>query len=76
MLADLVDVLSNIKPRKELGYDEIYQFYKNHFVPTKNDRLFQTLVTKKCSTYKLYFKMNWLYNNPWLVYSKEPEGEL
>ena len=58
MLVDLANVLSDIKPRKELGYDEIYQFYKNHFVPATNDQLAHTSVTKKCSTYKLYFKTN------------------
>ena len=39
-------MVSDIKPRKVLGYDEIYQFYKNHFVPTKCDQLSHTLVTK------------------------------
>ena len=58
MLVDLANVLSDIKPSKELGYDEIYQFYKNHFVPATNDQLAHTSVTKKCSTYKLYFKTN------------------
>ena len=43
---DLADVLSDINPLKELGYDDIYQFYKNHFVPSKNDQLSYTLVTK------------------------------
>lgn len=50
MLVDLANVLSDIKPGKELGYDEIYQFYKNHFVPATNDQLAHTSVTKKCST--------------------------
>ena len=50
MLVDLANVLSDIKPSKELGYDEIYQFYKNHFVPATNDQLAHTSVTKKCST--------------------------
>ena len=76
MIVDLADVISGIKRRKELKNDEIYQFYKNHFVPTKNDQLSHTVVTKKCSTYKLYFKMNWLDENSWLVYSKELEGGL
>ena len=58
MLVDPANVLSDIKPSKELGYDEIYQFYKNHFVPATNDQLAHTSVTKKCSTYKLYFKTN------------------
>ena len=70
MIVDLAEVLSGIKRRKELRNDEIYQFYKNHFVPTKNDQLSHTFVTKKCSTYKLYFKMNWLDENPWLVYRR------
>ena len=76
MVADLVDVLSDIKPRKELGYDDLYQFYKSYFVPAKNDQLSHTLAIKKCSTYKLYFKMNWLDDDPWLVYSQELEGGL
>ena len=60
MVVDLTDVLSNIKSRKKLGYGEIYQIYKKHFVLTKNGKLCHTLVTKECSTYKLYFKINWL----------------
>ena len=76
VIVALADVISSVKRRKELKNDEIYQFYKNHFVPTKNDQLSHTVVTKKCSTYKLYFKMNWLDENPWLVYSKELEGGL
>ena len=76
MVVDLANVLSSIKPRKKLGYDKIYQFYKNHFAPSKNDQLSHTLVTKKFSTYKLYFKMNWLVDNQWLVYSKELQGGL
>ena len=38
MIVDLAEVLSGIKRRKELRNDEIYQFYKNHFIPTKNRR--------------------------------------
>ena len=76
MVVDLANVLSSIKPRKKLGYEKIYQFYKNHFAPSKNDQLSHTLVTKKFSTYKLYFKMNWLVDNQWLVYSKELQDGL
>ena len=76
MVVDLADILSDIKPHKELGYDNIYQFYKNHFVPTKIYQLSHTFVIKKCSTYKLYFKMNWLDDNPWIVYRNELESRL
>ena len=69
--------ISNIKPHKELGYDEIYQFYKNHlFCSHKKWSVVPYFSDKKCSTYKLYFKLNCLGDNPWLVYSKDLEGGL
>ena len=70
MIVDLVEISSGIKRRKELRNYEIYQFYKNHLVPTKNDQLSYTFVTNKCCTYKLYFKMNWLDEKSWLVYRR------
>ena len=42
----------------------------------KGDTLFKKLVTKKSSSFFLSFKMKWLEENPWLVYSKELEGGL
>ena len=77
MIVDLADVLSDIKLHKKLEYDEIYQFYKkNSLCSHKESSVIPYFVTKKYSTRKLYFKMNWFGNNLWLVYSKEFEGEL
>ena len=55
---------------------EIYDYLKNHHVPMKGDTLFKKLVTKKSSSFVLSFKMKWMEENPWLVYSKELEGGL
>ena len=76
MVVDLADILSDIKLPKKLGYNDIYQFQKNHFIPTKNDQLSHSLVTKKCSTYKLCLRINWLDDNPWIVYKNELESGL
>ena len=42
----------------------------------KDDTLLEKLVTKESSSFFLSFKMKWLEENPWLVYSKELEGGL
>ena len=62
------------KSRSSLTDKEIYDYLKNYHVPMKGDTLFKKLVTKKSSSFFLYFKMKWLEENPLLVYSEEPEG--
>ena len=71
---NLGKLLSREKSRSSLTDKDIYDYLKNHHVPMKDDTLFKNLVTKKGSSFFLSFKMKWLEENPWLVYSKELEG--
>ena len=64
------------KSRSNLTDKEIYDYLKNHHVPMKGDTVFKILVTKKSSSFFLSFKVKWLEENPWLVYSKELERGL
>ena len=73
-IIDLGKSLSGEKSRSSLTDKEIYDYLKNHYVHMKGDTLFKKLVTKKSLSFFLSFKMKWLEENRWLVYSKELEG--
>ena len=73
---DLGKLLSGEKSRSSLTDKKIYDYLKNHHVPMRVDTLFKRLVKKKSSSFFLSFKMKWLEENLWLVYSKELEGGL
>ena len=75
-IIDLGKLLSGEKSRSSLTDKEIYDYLKNHHVPMKGDILFKKLVTKKSSSFFLSFKMKWLEENPWLVYSRKLDGGL
>ena len=74
-ITDLGKLLTGEKSRSSLTGKEIYDYLKNYHVPMKGDSLFKNLVTnffeKTCFSFFLLFKMKWLEENLWLVYSKE-----
>ena len=79
-ITDLGKLLTGEKSRSSLTGKEIYDYLKNYHVPMKGDSLFKNLVTnffeKTCFSFFLLFKMKWLEENLWLVYSKEIQGGL
>ena len=69
----IIDLGKLFKSRKNSIKFKIYDYLKHHHVAMKGDTLFKKIVPKKSSSFFLSFKMKWLEENPWLVYSKELE---
>ena len=55
---------------------QIYKYFKHSRIPSENEDLSKKQVTKAGKTFAFRFKLKWLKENSWHVYSKELKREL